>query len=44
MPVVGVVGCSEHEVEVEWKVDNHVRCGGAGGSVGYACGGSCCGY
>ena len=27
MPVIDVVGCIEHEVEVEWEMDNDVRLG-----------------
>ena len=27
MPVIDVVGCIEHEVEVEWGMDNDVRLG-----------------
>ena len=27
MPVIDVVGCIEHEVEVEWAMDSDVRLG-----------------
>ena len=27
MPEIDVIGCIEHEVEVEWEMDNDVRLG-----------------